>query len=135
MIAAGTGLASLIGMWYALQSEIEEAKELPSLETLYQYRNKITHGEAISIGMIIASKLSNKLSTLKTNELIKITNHLCKVGLPIYDNEINNKKILSIIQKDKKNRDGKINLILLKKIGKAYYSRNVNQKHIINISN
>ena len=36
MIAAGTGLASLIGMWYALQSEIEEAKELPSLETLYQ---------------------------------------------------------------------------------------------------
>ena len=35
MIAAGTGLASLIGMWYALQSEIQEAKELPSLETLY----------------------------------------------------------------------------------------------------
>ena len=36
MIAAGTGLASLIGMWYALQSEIQEAKELPSLETLYE---------------------------------------------------------------------------------------------------
>ena len=36
MVAAGTGLASLIGMWYALQAEIEEAKELPSLETLYQ---------------------------------------------------------------------------------------------------
>jgi hypothetical protein len=36
MIAAGTGLASLIGMWYALQAEIEEAKELPSLESLYQ---------------------------------------------------------------------------------------------------
>ena len=35
MIAAGTGLASLIGMWYALQSEIQEAKELPSLESLY----------------------------------------------------------------------------------------------------
>jgi hypothetical protein len=35
MIAAGTGLASLIGMWYALQAEIQEAKELPSLETLY----------------------------------------------------------------------------------------------------
>ena len=106
-----------------------------ALETLYEYKNKITHGEAISIGMIIASKLSNKLSTLKTNELIKITDHLCKVGLPIYDNKINNKKILSIIQKDKKNNDGKINLILLKKIGKAYYSRNVNKKYIIKISN
>jgi predicted unusual protein kinase regulating ubiquinone biosynthesis (AarF/ABC1/UbiB family) len=35
MVAAGTGLASLIGMWYALQAEIQEAKELPSLESLY----------------------------------------------------------------------------------------------------
>ena len=36
MIAGGTGLASLIGMWYALQADIQEAKELPNLETLYQ---------------------------------------------------------------------------------------------------
>jgi len=36
MVAAGTGLASLIGMWYTLQGEIEEAKQLPSLESLYQ---------------------------------------------------------------------------------------------------
>ena len=36
ILAAGTGLASLIGMWYALQAEIEEAKELPSLESLYE---------------------------------------------------------------------------------------------------
>ena len=36
MIAAGTGLASLIGMWYALQADIQEAKELPSLESLYE---------------------------------------------------------------------------------------------------
>ncbi len=32
MIAAGTGLASLIGMWYTLQGEIEEAKELPKID-------------------------------------------------------------------------------------------------------
>ena len=36
MVGAGMGLASLIGMWYTLQSDIQEAKELPSLETLYQ---------------------------------------------------------------------------------------------------
>ena len=36
MVAAGTGLASLIGMWYTLQGEIEEAKNLPSLQTLYE---------------------------------------------------------------------------------------------------
>ena len=36
MVAAGTGLASLIGMWYTLQGEIEDAKNLPSLESLYE---------------------------------------------------------------------------------------------------
>ena len=36
MVAAGTGLASLIGMWDTLQGEIEEAKNLPSLESLYE---------------------------------------------------------------------------------------------------
>jgi len=36
MVGAGMGLASLIGMWYTLQGEIQEAKELPSLESLYE---------------------------------------------------------------------------------------------------
>ena len=29
MIAGGMGLSSLIGMWFALQADIQEAKELP----------------------------------------------------------------------------------------------------------
>ena len=36
IIAAATGIASLVGMWYMLQADIQEAKELPSLESLYQ---------------------------------------------------------------------------------------------------
>ncbi len=36
MVAIGTGIASLVGMYYMLIGEIEEAKELPSLESLYQ---------------------------------------------------------------------------------------------------
>ena len=31
MISAAVGIASLVGMWYALQADIQEAKELPSL--------------------------------------------------------------------------------------------------------
>ena len=29
MIGAGMGIASLVGMWYVLQADIQEAKELP----------------------------------------------------------------------------------------------------------
>jgi hypothetical protein len=36
MIAAATGIASLVGMWYMLQADIQEAKELPSLQSLYE---------------------------------------------------------------------------------------------------
>ena len=35
MISAAVGIASLVGMWYALQADIQEAKELPRLESLY----------------------------------------------------------------------------------------------------
>ena len=40
MIAAGTGLASLIGMWYALQAEIQEAKELPRIDIEAIYKDE-----------------------------------------------------------------------------------------------
>jgi len=36
MIAAATGIASLVGMWYMLQADIQEAKRLPNLESLYE---------------------------------------------------------------------------------------------------
>ena len=35
IIAAAVGISSLVGMWYALQADIQEAKELPNLESLY----------------------------------------------------------------------------------------------------
>lgn len=36
MIGVGTAIASVVGVYYMLIGEIEEAKELPSLESLYQ---------------------------------------------------------------------------------------------------
>ena len=36
IIGASAGIASLVGMWYMLQSDIQEAKELPTLESLYE---------------------------------------------------------------------------------------------------
>ena len=35
LIAAGTGTASLVGMWYMLQADIQEAKELPKIGNIY----------------------------------------------------------------------------------------------------
>ena len=35
MIAAASGIASLVGMWYMLQAYIQEAKELPKIGNIY----------------------------------------------------------------------------------------------------
>jgi predicted nucleic acid-binding Zn-ribbon protein len=35
MISAAVGIASLVGMWYALQADIQEAKELPKIGNIY----------------------------------------------------------------------------------------------------
>ena len=36
IIAAATGIASLVGMWYMLQADIQEAKELPKIGNIYE---------------------------------------------------------------------------------------------------
>ena len=35
MISAAVGIATLVGFWYALQADIQEAKELPKIGNIY----------------------------------------------------------------------------------------------------
>tara|TARA_Y100000590_G_scaffold290907_2_gene327463 strand:- start:1528 stop:2640 length:1113 start_codon:yes stop_codon:yes gene_type:complete len=87
------------------------------------FSKKLNHGEAVLLGMIIASELSKKKKLLSDKELFLIKKHykdlklLMNIKKIFKRNEI--KKIVSFMKKDKKNVDEKINLILLKKIGKT----------------
>jgi 3-dehydroquinate synthase len=133
----------LIKKQYVLKDEKERLKNQYSrailnfghtfghaLETYYNYKNKLTHGEAISIGMIIASTISYNLNYLSYKNLMKIKNHFINNKLPIMDTKMYDEKIFKIIYKDKKNIDGKINFVLLKGIGNAFLKSNVNLKNI-----
>ena len=88
-----------------------------------KFSKKLNHGEAVLLGMIIASEISNKRKLLSLKELSLIKKHYYDLKLPINirnifkKNEIN--KILYFMKKDKKNIDEKISLILLKRIGKT----------------
>ena len=106
-----------------------------ALETYYKYKKKLTHGEAISIGMIIAATISYKLNYLSKIDLNRIKNHFLSIGLPINDKKMFDKKIFEIILKDKKNIDNKINFILLNNIGHAFLKNNINLKSIKTIIN
>ena len=83
------------------------------VETKY----KLKHGQAVIVGIASALFLSNKLGLMteeKLNELLEL--------IYMFKDEINFGKInldnaISIMQRDKKNRDGKIKFVLLQDVG------------------
>ena len=81
------------------------------IEAANNYSRKINHGEAVLIGMILATRLSFKKKIYKVNNLPKnLTDFYPKKSFY---------KIVNFMKIDKKNYDDKINLILLKRIGKT----------------
>ena len=94
-----------------------------AIELQNNYSKKINHGEAVIMGMMIATKLSylKKICTLQTLKQLKniYTSNNLKYDIKkkFKINEYN--KIIEHMTKDKKNNDKKINLILLKKIGQT----------------
>ncbi len=103
-------------------------------EATLKYSKKLNHGEAVLYGISNASKFSFKNNLLSKNEFELIKNHLIKFKLPTKLNKkFSNKnllKIISFMKKDKKNNENKINLVLLKKIGKPIYNLNFNEKKL-----
>ena len=87
------------------------------------FSNKLNHGEAVLLGMMVASQLSYKKKILSLKDLILLKKHYLSLNLPMNvkkkfkKKEINN--IIYFMKKDKKNLSEKINLILIKKIGKT----------------
>jgi len=92
-------------------------------EAAKNYSKKLNHGEAVLMGMMAACQLSYQKRILPLEELMLIKKHYLNLNLPMNFKKIfNNKeviKIISFMEKDKKNLNKKINLVLLKKIGKT----------------
>ncbi len=106
-----------------------------ALESINKYRSNLTHGEAISIGMILAAKISYRMKNIRRSELDDIIYHFKQAGLPYLTKSMINNKLYKAISADKKNISNKINLILLKKIGEAYYKRGLNITKLKNLIN
>ncbi len=92
-------------------------------ESAKNFSKKLNHGEAVLMGMMIASELSYKKKRLSHKEFQQIRKHYTDLKLPLNIKKIfrrnDIKKIIYFMKKDKKNVDKRINLILLNKIGKT----------------
>ena len=80
--------------------------------------SSLAHGEAVSIGMVIAANISCQKGLLSQKELDRIIALLVKVGLPV-EIDLSIDRLLDVILKDKKKQHDTIDFILLNEIGKG----------------
>ena len=87
------------------------------------FSKKLNHGEAVLLGMMAASQLSYQKKLLSLRDLNLIKKHYIDHKLMMYFAKFFKKKeidkIIYFMKKDKKNLNKKINLVLIKKIGKT----------------
>ena len=100
------------------------------------YSKKLNHGEAVILGIQSAIKFSLKKNVLNVNEYDLIKKHIDSSNLPNdlkkYFSLKDLNKIYNFMTKDKKNNSDRINLILLKKIGKPIINKKYIKKNLIN---
>jgi len=103
-------------------------------EAALKYSKRLNHGEAVLLGIMSASKFSLKNNLLSKAEFKLIKNHLIQFKLIIKLKKFFTIKhlnsIISFMKKDKKNNTKKINLVLLKKIGKPVINLNFENKKL-----
>lgn len=77
------------------------------------------HGEAVGAGMLVATRLSAKLGWLSSADVERVRTLLQRAGLPLKPPAIGGARALEHMTMDKKTRDGRIRLVLLKRLGTA----------------
>ena len=95
---------------------------------------RYTHGEAVSIGMAFAAKLSNYLDMLSDEDYLFHNKILVKFDLPISPTNIDWDKCFHLIKNDKKVKNGKINWILLESLGKSVVKNDIDDEILIKIA-
>ena len=94
-----------------------------AIEVKNNYSKKVTHGEAVLSGIILATRLSviKKVCSSKTLDKISKIYNENNLGYTFkkYSKQSAINKLIPYLKNDKKNNDELINFILLKKIGKT----------------
>ena len=98
-----------------------------AFETLsHKTKNPLTHGEAVSIGMVAEAKLSVLKGLLNEEGLKVIERSLNSFNLPTnLPFDIRFEEVLDLLKSDKKNKAGQIRWSLLERIGKAVIDQSV----------
>jgi 3-dehydroquinate synthase len=85
-----------------------------AIENLYQ----LPHGHAVSIGMVLAEKISEEINNFYSDDKQRLMELLTRFQLPTFF-EFDKQNVFAVLTKDKKRDGDTMNFILLNKIGEA----------------
>lgn len=100
-----------------------------ALEAETGFSDRLLHGEAVALGMVLAAKYSARLGLMPQEDAEKIHEQVASAGLPDRLNKLNllcsGKVLANNMLYDKKMDAGTLPFVLLKGIGQAFLDRNV----------
>jgi 3-dehydroquinate synthase len=101
-----------------------------ALEAETGFGPELLHGEAVAIGMIMATEMSVMLGLCPQSESDKVRRHFAAIGLPAELPSAQRRRwdpatLINHMGHDKKVRDGRVTFILSRGIGEAFVSRDV----------
>ncbi len=100
-----------------------------ALEILSGYRMR--HGEAVSIGMVIACRLAARLGICSPDLGTRTENILRKLGLPVRHAGHTPDAIWQAMSSDKKRKDGRLRFVLPRRVGEMVVTDDVPQAAVL----
>lgn len=110
-----SGLRRILNFGHTMAHAIEE-------ETGYKRYN---HGEAVAIGMMGASYISESLGHISGDVADRVRDLLLSMKLPVRAEGCSVEHMYQSIFRDKKTLDGRVNWVLMKRIGETCVDSNV----------
>jgi len=86
---------------------------------------QMRHGEAVAIGMVFAAELSGEVNGLDSNIVDRHRNLLRRLNLPTSYNAGSFDRLLQIMERDKKVKDGKLRFVTLRAPGEPVLSSEI----------
>jgi 3-dehydroquinate synthase len=86
---------------------------------------RLKHGQAVAIGMVAEAKISQRLGILTSGDVDRLEKLIAKAGLPTQVPKFDIKKIMQAMTHDKKVRQGRLTFALLKSIGEAFLTSDI----------
>jgi len=107
-----------------------------ALELATGFSNKLLHGEAVAIGMVLAFEFSAHLDICSKAAAVEVQDFIKQAGLPYSLDQVkaklSAKAMVAAMHKDKKATVGKLTFILARAIGDCHVEKGVSEQKLLN---